>query len=71
MRKMGTTLDELRDQIEGEAEDIDVKPYSHNIVGLLLSQVAKEFGREAANQCIRDFGLEAKGWRVREEVAGD
>jgi hypothetical protein len=63
------TLDDLRDEIEGEAEDIDIKPYSHNIVGLLLGEVARRFGKAEANQCIVDFGLEAKGWsQVKEEA---
>ncbi len=36
--------------------------YSHNIVSITLSIIAKEFGRDAANEAIEDFDLEAKGW---------
>ena len=56
------TLDGLRSRIEDQAPYVDVKPYSHNIIGILLSQLASSFGEAEANKAIRDFGLEGKGW---------
>jgi len=63
------TLEELREKIEDEVPYVDVKPYSHNIIGLLLSQIAKEHGRAEANKAIEDFGLEELGWSKCEEPA--
>jgi hypothetical protein len=60
------SLDYLRQEIDDEVDYIDVKPYSNNIVGLLLSQIAKEYGQDEANRAIRDFGLERKGWSQRQ-----
>lgn len=59
---MKRTLNELRKKIKGEVKFIGVKQYSHNIVGLLLSQIDKEFGDAEANKAIEDFGLEDMGW---------
>ncbi len=56
------TLNEFRQQIQDEAEWVDVKPYSHNIVGLLLSQMAEKYGDAEAEKAIEDFGLKHKGW---------
>lgn len=55
-------LNALRVEIEEQVPWIDIKPYSHNIIGLLLSQIAEEYGKKAANKAIRDFGLDKKGW---------
>ena len=64
-----TTLDVIREQIRKEIPHIDKKPYSHNIIGLLLSQVAKEHGTAAANALIDELGLEERGWsQVHEEM---
>lgn len=64
---MSETLEQLRAKIAREVGFIDVKPYSHNIVGLLLSQIAQEHGTAEANRAIRDFGLKRKGWSEVEE----
>jgi hypothetical protein len=67
------TLDELRLQIAKYAPIVDTPAdqYAHNIVGLCLSQIAKEFGVADANEAIEDFGLEAKGWSKRPVPEGD
>ena len=61
-----TTLEDLRDEIDAEAEWVDIKPYSHNIISLLLRQIARTYGPAEADRAIRDFGLEEKGWRQEE-----
>jgi len=64
--KVPKTLDDLRDEIDEQVDYIDIKPYSHNIIGLVLSMIAKEYGQVEANQAIRDFGLEERGWSQHE-----
>jgi len=56
------TLEELRAEIEHEAQYVDIKPYSHNIIALLLGQIAKEHGQTEANKAIVDFELDDMGW---------
>ena len=67
-RAMDDKLKWLRERIEGEAPFVGIKPYSHNIIGLTLNEIAGEFGAGEANRAIRDFGLDELGWReVRED----
>lgn len=54
------TPDEDREEIPF----IGVKPYSHNIIGLYLAQIARDFGRGEANKAIMELGLEDEGWSV-------
>ena len=56
------TLEELRAEIEHEAQYVDIKPYSHNIIALILSQIAKGYGQPEANRAITDFALDMMGW---------
>ncbi len=58
------TLEEYREKIEEEADYIDIRPYSHNIVGLLLSSIAAHYGDDEAKKAIKDFHLEEKGWSL-------
>ena len=55
-------LKSLYDKIEKEVDYIDVKPFSHNIVGLVLQEISKEFGQDRANEAIDRFNLELFGW---------
>lgn len=64
---MSKTLNELRKKIRNEVGYIGVRPYSHNIVGLLLSQIAQEYGTAEANKTIRDFHLDTRGWIERKD----
>lgn len=57
------TLKNLRNQIKMEVPYIDIKPYSHNIISLTLSTIAKNYGYDEANKAITDFGLESRGWK--------
>lgn len=60
---MEKTLEELRERIEEEAQYVDVKPYSHNIISLTLRMIDTQYGKEEANKAIEDFGLEDLGWK--------
>lgn len=57
------TLEELRSKIKKEKRSVDIKPFSHNIIGWTLCEIAKRFGGHEANKAIRDFGLEKLGWK--------
>tara|TARA_B100001939_G_C16493660_1_gene426583 strand:+ start:332 stop:550 length:219 start_codon:yes stop_codon:yes gene_type:complete len=52
----------LYDKIEKEVDYIDVRPFSHNIVGLVLREISEEFGQDRANEAIEHFNLELFGW---------
>jgi hypothetical protein len=58
------SLNLLRSKIEEESYFIDIKPYSHNIVSLLLAQIQDEYGRQEMNSAIHQLGLVAKGWSL-------
>ena len=42
MSESERSLEELYESIEAEVEFVDLRPYSHNIISLLLRQVASE-----------------------------
>ena len=52
----------LYDKIEKEVDYVDVKPYSHNIISIVLRQISEEFGQDRANEAIENFQLELLGW---------
>jgi len=62
-----TPLAELRQRIKREAPYVGVKPYSHNIIRLTLTQIAQDHGKAAANKAVRDFKLESKGFNTEPE----
>jgi len=51
-------------RIAEEARWIDIKPYSHNIVGLSLSILGKthNYDKEKIKLVVKTFGLDRKGW---------
>ena len=53
---------EIIDKIKKEIPFIDVKPYSHNIINLLLSKLAEEYGEEEADKLIKSTKLKDMGW---------
>tara|TARA_E500000318_G_scaffold110884_1_gene127563 strand:+ start:835 stop:1059 length:225 start_codon:yes stop_codon:yes gene_type:complete len=62
---MATTNEEyyeLKAKIIHQKKFIDVKPYSHNIISLLLQAIADGWGQERANQTIEACKLEELGW---------
>ncbi len=50
------TLDDFRDQIEGQIENSG--PYSHNIVSVILGIVSRRFGLYTANSLVDEFQLD-------------
>jgi len=43
---------------------VDVKPYSHNLIGIYLRMCADKYGQEEANNIIKKTGLEKLGWKT-------
>lgn len=62
---MQKTLKQWRAGIKQEVPYVGIKPYSHNIISLSLSVIAKRWGWKSANKAIRDFDLEELGWKQR------
>lgn len=62
---MKRTLAEAETKIK--AELFKAGPYSHNIIGLVLSEVAKEYSTAEANKLIDKCGLKKHGWSKVEE----
>ena len=56
------TLFELRYEIEEHVETIDSAPYSSNLIGLGLSIIARDYGRDEANFTIDVLNLEDLGY---------
>lgn len=65
------TLQELKEIIEREKDFIGIKPYSHNIISLVLLQISKEYSRKEANKCIDEFELGRHGWKKEKSEARD
>jgi len=57
------TLKALRALVAKEVPYVDIKPYSHNIIGIVLMEIAGRFGKPEANKAITDFSLTKLGWR--------
>jgi hypothetical protein len=50
--------------IAREVDFIDIKPYSHNIVGMELGFLDKAgFDKQKIKEVVKLFGLEDKGWK--------
>lgn len=65
------TLQELKEIIEREKDYIGIKPYSHNIISLVLLQISQEYNKEEANKCIDEFELQKHGWKKEKSEARD
>jgi len=61
------SLAKLRGRIQREAPYIGIKPYSHNIVRLVLADIQDKYSRAEANRAVRDFGLQSKGFNQESE----
>jgi len=70
MAKEKKTLEELRQQIADEIDYVDIKPYSHNIIGCVLRIIDRDYGTEEANNAVREFGLDEMGWKTIEVKNG-
>jgi len=62
------TLEDFHRKIEYEIDKAG--PYSHNIIGIVLRQIDKQFGVEAANNAIEFFALDEMGWSKKKSQAG-
>jgi len=49
-------------KIKEEIPFVDIKPYSHNLIGLELELLAETFGQAEANKVIRETPLKDLGW---------
>ena len=56
-------LEEFYETIDDEIDFVDIKPYSHNIISLVLKQISDKFGKNTANETIDHFDLESLGWK--------
>jgi hypothetical protein len=59
---MSLTLQQIRDKIENEVMYLNIKQYSHNIIGLYLRSIDEKFGRDEMENAVYDFDLHYKGW---------
>ena len=55
-------MDKLEKTISDEAPYVDIKEYSHNIIGMTLEQIDKEFGFEKVKEIVIKYRLDEKGW---------
>ena len=59
-------LDKKKLIILNERQWIDIKPYSHNIISLVLRCIAEKYGKDVANKLIKDLKLDCIGWEPEE-----
>lgn len=62
-------VSEIRKEILEESHFIDVKPYSHNIVGFQLRALKDLTDDDFVYETIVQFGLDKRGWSVSEDWA--
>tara|TARA_R100000426_G_scaffold86684_1_gene68776 strand:- start:1120 stop:1317 length:198 start_codon:yes stop_codon:yes gene_type:complete len=56
------TKEEIINKIKKEIPYVDVKPYSHNIIGLQLNVLAEKYGQEEVEKIVRETNLKNIGW---------
>jgi len=56
------TKEEIINKIKKEIPYVDVKPYSHNIIGLQLNVLADKYGQEEVEKIVRETNLKNIGW---------
>ena len=61
-KKKGYTLKQIRINIAKEVPWVDIKPYSHNIISILLRMASEDYGVKEANQIVDDLNLKKLGW---------
>lgn len=61
------TLKGMIETIEDEVDYVDVKPYSHNIIGLTLRGIAEKYGNAVADAMIEEYRLDELGWKKKGE----
>jgi len=68
-RQRMKSLEQLREEIVAERPFVDKAAYSHNIISLLLRQIANEYGKVEANRAVRELRLKRLGWQEEPEEA--
>ena len=58
------TIEDFTRVIGYESCWVDVKEYSHNLIGLYLRECATKYGNEEANNIIKKTGLERLGRKI-------
>ena len=59
-------LVEYKNKIRNEIPYVDVKPYSHNIIAMVLTMICNKFGEVVANDTIIELQLDKIGWIINE-----
>ena len=65
------SLNVLSAEIAELLESIDQKPYSSNIIGIILRQVEKLYGEDEAKRLMIKHELPKYGWTLPETVLRD
>ena len=63
-KQIDEELVKIRESIIKEIPYIDIKQYSHNIIGIQLSLIDKKYGHEEVLKTIKEFKLDTKGWNL-------
>jgi len=56
------TKAELIIEIKDEIPWVDIKPYSHNIIGLKLDILRRDYGEEEVRSLVKNTQLKHLGW---------
>ena len=62
------SLNVLSEEIRVWLESIDLKPYSANIIGIILRQVEKLYGEDQAKSLMMKHKLQNHGWTIPKTV---
>lgn len=55
-------LGSLQSQISATIPTLNRGGYGHNVISACLRLIADKHGKDAANETIRDLGLDKRGW---------
>lgn len=55
-------LGALQSEISRTLPTLDRGGYANQIISSCLRMIAEHHGKDAANEAIRDFGLDKRGW---------
>jgi len=61
-RLINESLTDLRKSIKELVLTLDEKPYSSNMIGILLNKIHNKHGEEEATKAIDELGLKDEGW---------
>jgi len=57
------TIEQIKEEIGSQLNQIDQKLFSGSIITTCLKIARDNYGEEAKNQLIDEFGLETYGWK--------